>query len=390
MSALMNTYAPLPVAFERGEGAYLYDGEGKAYLDALSGLAVCGLGHSHPEVSEAITRQAGRLLHTSNLYRISLQEELAKALCELSGMDKVFFCNSGAEANEAAIKLARIHGHKKQIEKPAIVVTEGAFHGRTMGALTATANPLIRTDFEPLLSDFYRVPYNDLEALRALAEQHSTIVAVLLEPILGEGGVVVPEDDYLAGIRSICDQHGWLMMLDEVQTGNGRTGHFFAYQGSGILPDVVTTAKGLGNGVPIGALLACGDAAKALSVGTHGSTFGGNFLACAAALAVLKTLQKDQLISNAKVLGDLMIETFRERLKGANQVKSIRGKGLMIGIELVKPLNSDLVAKALERGLLINVIQNKIIRLLPPLIINQEQALEMVETVYELIMTEGS
>ncbi len=388
MTALMQTYARLPVAFERGEGACLYDNQGRAYLDALSGISVCNLGHAHPAVTRAISEQANRLVHTSNLYRIPPQEALAEELCGLAGMDRVFFSNSGAEANEAAIKLARVYGHNNQVKMPGIVVTEEAFHGRTSGALSATANPAIRSPFEPLLQGFYRIPYNDLAALENLADQQDDIVAVLVEPILGEGGIIIPDEGYLSGIRSICDRQGWLMMLDEVQTGNGRTGHFFAYQSEGILPDVVTTAKGLGNGMPIGATLARGKAAEALSSGSHGSTFGGNFLACAAARAVIRSIQTEGLLARVRELGQLVQNAFTERLKGVNQVKAIRSRGLMIGIELARPTTTDLVAAALQRGLLINVIRNQTIRLLPPFVISNEQALKMVDVVTSLIKEE--
>lgn len=385
----METYARLPVAFERGEGAYLYDDQGRQYLDALSGLAVCGLGHAHSGVQQAIAEQAGKLLHTSNIYQIPIQATLAAELCRLSGMDKAFFGNSGAEANEAAIKLARLYGHNQGIATPVIVVAEDAFHGRTMATLTATGNTKLQAGFGPMLEGFCRVPYNDLQAIERLADR-SDIVAVLMEPVQGEGGVVVPDNDYLPGIRTLCHDQGWLMMLDEVQTGNGRTGHFFAYQGSiNAKPDVVTTAKGLGNGVPIGVCLAHGDAANTLSAGTHGSTFGGNPLACAAALAVLQALTQEGLIDRAAQAGELIMQRLQSQLKGSNRVKDIRGSGLMIGIELASPL-VDLVNQALKQGLLLNVTQGKVIRILPPLIISDEQAEQIVDTIVALIATEGS
>ena len=385
----METYARLPVAFECGEGAYLYDGEGRQYLDALAGIAVCGLGHAHAGVQQAIAEQAGKLLHTSNIYQIPIQEALAAELCKLSGMDKAFFGNSGAEANEAAIKLARLHGHHQGMATPTIVVTEGAFHGRTMATLAATGNASVQAGFGPMLEGFCRVPYNDLQAIERLADRPD-IVAVLVEPVLGEGGVVVPNSDYLSGIRTLCNAQGWLMMLDEVQTGNGRTGNFFAYQGGdNAQPDVVTTAKGLGNGVPIGVCLAQGDAANALSVGTHGSTFGGNPLACAAALTVLKTLTQTGLIDRAAQLGELITQRLQSQLKGNNQVQDIRGSGLMIGIELANP-PADLVNRALKQGLLLSVIQDKVIRILPPLIISDEQAERIADTIVDLITVEES
>ena len=293
MSNLMETYKRLPVAFARGAGAYLEDTDGKKYLDALTGIAVCGLGHAHPNVTRAIADQAGALTHTSNLYEIPLQTSLAEKLCARSGMDKVFFGNSGAEANEAAIKIARLHGHNQGIEKPTVVVMEGSFHGRTMATLTATGNRKVQAGFEPLLKGFVRAPFGDADAVALIAKNNPDVTAVLVEPVLGEGGVIIPADDYLARLRAICDEHNWLLMLDEVQTGNGRTGAYFAYQKAGILPDVVTTAKGLGNGVPIGACLARGHAADILQPGNHGSTFGGNPLVCAAAHAVLDTLEAD-------------------------------------------------------------------------------------------------
>lgn len=385
MNSLMNTYARLPVAFERGQGPYLYDEQGKEYLDALSGIAVCGLGHAHPAVQAALTQQAGSLLHTSNLYQIPVQEKLADKLCALSGMEKVFFGNSGAEANEAAIKLAKYYGHNRDIKLPTLVVMDGAFHGRTMATLTASGNRKIQAGFDPLLEGFCRAPYNDMEALQSIAANRFDIVAVMLEPILGEGGIVVPAPDYLASVRALCDSQGWLMILDEIQTGNGRTGTFFAYQASGIVPDVVTTAKGLGNGMPIGVCLARGEAAQTLGPGSHGSTFGGNLLACAAGLAVLQTLEDEQLIARADQVGKLMLARFQEKLQGNNQVLQIRGQGLMMGIELACGMGASLAQRALSRGLLLNVIGDSVIRLLPPLIISDEQAMQIVDTVSELI-----
>ena len=290
---IMNTYNSLAVAFEYGDGAWLYDTDGNKYLDALSGIAVCGLGHAHPAVTEAIVTQSSALLHTSNLYTISAQKQLAADLTELSGMDNVFFGNSGAEANEAAIKIARKYGHSKSIDNPAIIVMENAFHGRTLATLSATGNRSAQAGFEPLVSGFVRAPYNDLEAVRNIASSNSNVVAVMVEPIQGEAGVAIPSDDYITELRAICDEHDMLLMLDEVQTGNGRTGKFFAYQHTNILPDVVTTAKGLGNGVPIGACLARGKAASVFAPGSHGSTFGGNPLACAAAQAVVDTIKEE-------------------------------------------------------------------------------------------------
>ncbi|HEX7037460.1 MAG TPA: aspartate aminotransferase family protein [Pseudomonadales bacterium] len=384
MTHLMDTYKRQDVAFVRGEGVWLVDTKGKRYLDGLSGIAVCGLGHAHPHVTGAIAEQAGRVLHTSNLYRIPEQERLADRLCALSGMDRAFICNSGAEANEAAIKIARLSGHKRGIAKPSIIVMEGSFHGRTMATLTATGNRKVQAGFEPLMTGFVRAPYDDLQAVRQIAENTDEVVAVLVEPVLGEGGIVIPADDYLTGLRAICDEQGWLLMLDEVQTGNGRTGRFFAYQHTDILPDVVTTAKGLGNGVPIGACLARGAAAETFGPGNHGSTFGGNPLVCAAANAVLDVIERDGLLERAAVLGDRITGALRTRLKGDNRVREVRGKGLMIGIEMREPCG-HLVAAGLEAGVLINVTRDDVVRLLPPLTMTDTEADELVERVVRVI-----
>jgi acetylornithine aminotransferase len=381
---LMNTYKPLPVTFEHGEGAYLFDSAGERYLDALCGIAVCGLGHAHPAVSEAICSQARRLLHTSNLYHIQLQQKLADALCRVAAMDRVFFGNSGAEANEAALKLARLHGHQKGIAAPQVIVMEGSFHGRTLATLTATGNRKIQAGFEPLVPGFLRAPYDDLAALNTIADNSPNVVAILVEPITGEGGVLIPAANYLTEIRALCDQRGWLMMLDEIQTGMGRTGRWFAHQHHGMVPDVMTLAKGLGNGVPIGACLARGEAAEVFKPGNHGSTFGGNPLAASAALAVIETLEQDKLIDNAEAMGTLMLQAFRERLGTVPGVAAIRGKGLMIGIELDRPC-AELMPQALARKLLINVTADRVVRLLPPLTLNHEQAQTIVATVSELI-----
>lgn len=380
----MSNYARLPVAFERGEGVWLWDTEGRRYLDALSGIAVCGLGHAHPELAEALGDQARTLIHTSNLYAVPLQQQLAERLCALSGLERVFFSNSGAEANEAAIKLARLYGHRRGIERPNIIVMEGSFHGRTLATLTATGNPKIQQGFEPLVEGFVHVPYGNLEAIRRLAAHRRDIVAVLVEPITGEGGIRVPHSGYLSGIREVCDAHGWLMMLDEVQAGIGRTGRWFAFQHGDIRPDVMTLAKGLGNGVPIGACLAAGAAADVLGPGTHGSTFGGNPLVCRAALTVLQILERDGLLAHAAEMGEYLLGCFRERLQGLDGVREIRGKGLMIGIELATPCR-ELVLQALERGLLINVTADSVIRLLPPLILQRPEADTVVDTVCELV-----
>ena len=384
MTHVMNTYARLPVAFERGEGCWLWDANGKRYLDAVAGVAVCGLGHSHPKYVAALREQVGRLVHTSNLYQITLQEKLADRLAKISGMDNVFFCNSGCEANEAAIKLARLYGHKKNIEAPAIVVLDKAFHGRTIATLSATGSRKVQAGFEPLLTGFVRVPFDDLDAIRRVAESNRNVVAVLAELLQGEGGVNVCHDGYLRGLREICDAHGWLLMLDEVQSGMGRTGKWFAFQHSGITPDVMPLAKGLASGVPIGACLASGPAAQLFKPGNHGSTFGGNPLACAAALATLDIIEEERLMENAVRTGDFIRGELARQIGGMKGVREIRGQGLMIGIELEYPCG-ELVQQALERGFLINVTVDNVIRLLPPLIFRTEEAGLLLETLVPLI-----
>jgi acetylornithine/N-succinyldiaminopimelate aminotransferase len=383
-SKVMPTYGRLAVTFERGEGAWLWDDNNKQYLDALSGIAVCGLGHAHPAIHRAICKQSEKLLHTSNIYRIAVQEQLADKLTEKSGMDNVFFCNSGAEANEAAVKLARKYGHERGIDVPAIIVMEQSFHGRTLATLSATGNAKIQKGFEPLVEGFIRVPYNDTAAIIAAIEQHPNIVAILVEPIQGEGGINIPASDYLNKIRQLCDQHSLLMMLDEIQTGMGRTGKLLAYQHNGILPDVCTLAKALGNGVPIGACLASGKAATLFTAGNHGSTFGGNPLACSAALAVLETLDQDNLIATAETKGYAICSGLAKLLQDNSHIVEIRHKGLMIGIELDEPC-TELVGLALANGLLINVTQEKVIRLLPPLIIDDMQIKQLIDTLAMLI-----
>ncbi len=383
-SHIMPTYARQPVTFERGEGAWLWDINGKRYLDLLAGVAVCNLGHAHPAVHQAICQQSQKLIHTSNYVNIPLQAELADKLCQLSGMDNVFFCNSGTEANEAAIKLARKFGHRKGIEKPVIVSMDKSFHGRSMGALSATGNSKIKQEFSPLLEGFVHVAYNDMAALTSVVKADKSIVAILVEPIQGEGGVNIPDADYLNHIRALCDEHKLLMMLDEIQTGIGRTGQFLAYQHNGILPDVCTLAKALGNGVPIGACLARGEAGDVLTAGNHGSTFGGNPLACSAALAVLETLAHSDLMSNAESKGRLICTKIAEATKDNPHVVSIRHKGLMIGIELDAPC-SELIGKALQKGLMINVTADTTIRLLPPLLIDDEQITLLTDILSELI-----
>jgi acetylornithine/N-succinyldiaminopimelate aminotransferase len=384
MSTLMSNYAPLPVSFVEAKGAWLWDEQGRTYLDAVSGIAVCNLGHAHQAISSAICDQAQKLLHTSNLYNIKNQQALADKLMQISDMEKAFFCNSGAEANEAAIKLARLYGHKKGYKRPTIIVVESSFHGRTLATLSATGNLKIQAGFEPLVEGFVRVSYNDIDAILDVASKNSEIVAVLVEPVQGEGGVVIPSDDYLTRLRSLCDQHNWLLMLDEIQTGIGRTGKWFAYQNVDIMPDVLTLAKALGNGVPIGACLARGEAANVFQPGTHGSTFGGNPLACRTALAVINTIQENNLLSRVNHLSNIFLEGFIAALNGINGVRDIRIKGLMIGIELEKPC-AELVSKALEQGLLINVTATNVIRLLPPFIISDAEANKIVITVSDLI-----
>ncbi|NMG63675.1 acetylornithine/succinylornithine family transaminase [Azoarcus indigens] len=384
MSHVMNTYARLPVAFTHGDGAWLYDETGKRYLDALSGIAVSTLGHNHPRLVAAIAAQAGKVLHTSNLYRIPLQEQLAERLTALSGMKQVFFCNSGAEANEAAIKLARFYGHKKGVELPTIVVMENAFHGRTLATLSATGNRKAQAGFEPLVSGFVRVPYRNIDAVRQIAEHNHSVVAVMLEVIQGEGGLSIADASYLRELRSVCDQHGWLLICDEVQCGVGRTGSWFGWQQAGVQPDVMTLAKGLGSGVAIGACLAGGPASDLWGPGNHGTTFGGNPLACAAALTTLDVIADDGLLANAERIGQEIRRTLGEALKGVAGVVDIRGQGLMIGIELDRPCGV-LVARGLEVGLLINVTAERVVRLLPPLTFTSQDAQNLVTGLAPLI-----
>ena len=384
MSHLMNTYARLPVAFSRGEGSWLTDTEGRVYLDALSGIAVNTLGHNHPRLVAAIAGQAGRLLHSSNLYRIPQQEQLADRLAALSAMDEVFFCNSGCEANEAAIKLARLYGHRQGVDSPATIVMERAFHGRTMATLSATGNRKAQAGFEPLVSGFVRVPYNDLDAIRAIAKSNQNVVAVMLEIVQGEGGVNSADIDFQRGLRALCDDREWLLICDEVQCGMGRTGTWFAFQHAGIRPDVVTLAKGLGGGVPIGACLVAGQASGLLQPGKHGSTFGGNQLATTAALTTIEVIEKDGLIDNAVVVGRQIREGLGKQLGGERGVVAIRGQGLMIGIELDRPCG-ELVTQALDAGLLINVTADRVVRLLPPLTFSADEARELVSRLAPLI-----
>lgn len=379
----MNTYGRLDVAFERGEGAWLIDDSGNRYLDALAGIGVISVGHANPAVAKTISEQAGQLLHTSNLYQIPAQIELADRLTALSGMDNAFFANSGAEANECAIKISRLYGRQKGIDQPTIIVADASFHGRTLATLTASGSRKVQAGFEPLVNGFVRAPFNDVAAIESMSK-NKNIVAVMVEPVQGEGGIQVPEEGYLSELRRICDENDWFLFLDEVQTGNGRTGSYFNYQQSNILPDLVTTAKGLGNGIPIGVCLARGKAANVFTPGNHGSTFGGNPFACAVGNTVVKQIIDQDLPARAAVLGERILEGFRSRLKNRNNVKDIRGKGLMIGIELDSPCG-DLVQSALDKGLLINVTADSVIRLLPPLIISDNEADQIVDIMSGLI-----
>ena len=384
MENLMNTYSRLPVTFARGEGAWLWDDQGNKYLDALAGIAVCGIGHCHPKLVKAISEQAGTLIHTSNLYHIDKQEKLAKKLAILSGLNKSFFCNSGAEANETAIKLARLYGHNKGIDQPTIIVMENSFHGRTMATLTATGNRKVQAGFEPLLTGFARVPFNDLDAIAQVSAHNKNVVAILVEPYQGEGGVNVPQANYLKGLRQICDENGWLLMLDEVQCGIGRSGKWFAFQNSEIVPDVITLAKSLGSGVPIGACIAGNVAGEIFKPGNHASTFGGNPLACTAAITTLDIIEEENLMCNALEQGAFIRKNLLEQLGNLSHVTQIRGHGLMIGIELTKPCG-ELVKKALEQGLLLNVTSDKVVRLLPPLVIKKNESEQIINMVSTLI-----
>ncbi|GAB3093905.1 aspartate aminotransferase family protein [Aestuariicella hydrocarbonica] len=386
-TALMNTYGERKLTLVKGEGIYLWDDQGRRYLDALSGIAVCGLGHSHAGLAQAISEQANTLMHVSNLFNTEPSEKLAELLCSQTGMENVFFSNSGAEANEAAIKIARKYGNDKGVKTPTIITMNGSFHGRTMATLSATGNPKVKQGFAPLLEGFVHVDYNNVEAVKALANDPAmaeNIVAILVEPVQGEGGVIVPDEDYLAQLREVCNQSDWLLMLDEIQTGNGRTGELFAFQHTDLMPDVLTTAKGLGNGLPIGACMARGKAATVLQPGNHGSTYGGNPLVCQGALTVIRTLIDEQLIANAKHIGAYLLSGFNETLKDDAKVKNIRGKGLMVGIELTQDC-PELVALAAQAGLILNVTAGSTIRLLPPLITQEADADQIINIVSQLI-----
>ena len=382
----MQVFAPLPISFTRGEGVWLYDQQGERYLDALCGVAVCGLGHAHPAVTAAICDQAGKLLHTSNWYQIPLQQQLAERLCQLSGMDNSFFCNSGAEANEAAIKLARLYGNQRKILNPGIIVTDGSFHGRTLATLSASGNRKIQAGFEPLVQGFYRVPFNDLEAIRLVGDNNKNVVAVLVEPVQGEGGIDIPDPGYLAALRSLCDERGWLLMLDEIQTGMGRSGKWFAYQHENIVPDVVTLAKALGNGIPIGACLARGPAAQVFKPGSHGSTFGGNPFAARVALAVIDAIDTGNLTARAAELGRRLLAGLEDALQDVAGVADIRGRGLLLAVELDRPCK-EVMQLALEQRLLVNVTADKVVRLLPPFILTDAEADELVARLARAVKT---
>ncbi|MCF6264045.1 MAG: aspartate aminotransferase family protein [Xanthomonadales bacterium] len=382
---LMNTYARLPVAFTHGKGAWLWDTEGRKYLDVVSGLGVTSLGHAHPEVTAVIVDQAGVLLHTANLAEIPWQNKLAEKLCKVSLMDKAFIANTGAEAVECALKIARLIGHQQGYKQPLVAVTSGAFHGRTLATISATDNAKIQRGFEPLVSGFIHLPYADSSAFEKAISDNPQLVAILLEPIQGETGVVVPPAGYFKKLRELCDQHNILLICDEIQAGLNRTGKWFAHQHEEILPDIITVAKALANGIPIGACLARGKAATAFSPGNHGSTFGGNPLACRTACSVLDIMERDQLGNNAKTMGDWLQQQFKQLLANDAKVLDIRGRGLMLAIELDRSAIPVRDA-ALAEGVLINVTHETIIRLLPPLILNQTEAEKLVETVTRLIL----
>lgn len=384
MTSLMNTVTRLPVSFTHGKGVWLWDDKGKQYLDGFAGIAVNTLGHAHPRFTKVVQEQVGRLIHVSNYFRIAELEKLADKVVSISGMENAFFCNSGCEANEAAIKLARLYGHQRGIENPAIIVMENAFHGRTLATLSATGNRKAQAGFEPLVTGFVRVPLNDIASVRQIAASNRNVVAVLLEPIQGEGGINISTMEYLRALREVCNQQNWLFMLDEVQCGIGRTGPWFVYQHANVLPDVLTLAKGLGGGVPIGACLARGVAAQVFKPGNHGTTFGGNPLAAAAALAVLNIVEDEKLRENADAMGKVIREALTKEFGGVKGVVEIRGQGLMIGMELDRPCY-ELMAQGLEVGLLINVTQDSVVRIVPPLIINESEAREIVARLAPLV-----
>lgn len=384
MSHLMNTYARQPVAFVRGRGCRLYDAAGREYLDALAGIAVNTLGHAHPRLVRALTEQIGRILHTSNLFESPLQEAAADRIAEITGLDEVFFCNSGLEANECAIKLARKYGHERGIAEPAIVVMEKAFHGRSLATLSAGGSRKVQAGFEPLVQGFVRVPLNDLDAVRQVAQHNRNVVAVFVEPIQGEGGIHLARMEYLRGLKEICEANEWLFMSDEVQCGLGRTGKWFVYQHAGFLPDVVPIAKGLAGGVPVGACVAGGRAKGLFKPGNHGSTFGGNPLAMTGVITTLDVIREEGLLENAVRVGDAIRAGLAAALAGVPGVVEVRGMGMMIGVELDRPCG-DLVKMALDAGLVINVTAERVIRLLPPLIMTEAEGREVVERLAPLV-----
>ncbi|HAT8859240.1 TPA: acetylornithine/succinylornithine family transaminase [Legionella pneumophila subsp. pneumophila] len=378
--SLITSYSPMPVTFTHGEGVWLYDEQGKKYLDGLSGIAVCGLGHAHPDVTRTIQEQAARLIHTSNVFHIKEQELLAAKLTSMARMEQVFFANSGAEANEAAIKLTRLFGHKKGIETPSIIVMEKAFHGRTMATLTASGSRKVQAGFEPLVPGFIRAPFNDLDAIHTIAANREDVVAVMVEPIQGEGGIYPAEEGYLRALANLCEQNDWMLILDEIQTGNGRTGKLYSCMHYNIQPDILTTAKGLGNGMPIGACLMNKRAKDLFKPGNHGSTFGGNPLACATALTVLEVIERDKLCERVTKNSALLMDKLISNLGEHPHVKAIRGKGYMIGIELDRPAN-EMRVLGLENQVLFNITAETVVRLLPPLIISEDEIDELVNRI---------
>ena len=384
--ALMNSYARLPVSFVRGDGSKLWDADGKQYIDALGGIAVTFLGHCHPRVTEAITLQASKLLHTSNLFHIQEQAKLGEEFCAVAGMDKVFFSNSGAEANETAIKISRLHARTKGIESPVVITAENSFHGRTMAALSATGNDAIKKGFSPLVSDFIHVPYNDIEAIKAHTD-NPNVVAIMIEPIQGEAGIIIPHTEYLNGLRDVCDKNGWLLIIDEIQTGMGRTGKWFSYQHNDILPDVVTSAKALGNGIPIGACAARGEAANLISPGKHGTTFGGNPFASQVASTVISVIKEENLVAKAGTSGAFLKKQLQQQLCVLENVIDIRGRGLMLGVELDN-VYPGLAQKFLDAGLVVNITGGgKVIRMLPCVLLTDKEIKQIAQTVYDIVST---
>ena len=386
MPHVMNTYGRLPFALSHGRGSRVWDTEGREYLDALGGIAVNTLGHAHPALVAAIADQAGKLIHSSNYYQVPLQETLAALLCERSGLAAAFFCSTGLEANEAAIKIARKHGHDKGVERPEIVVCERAFHGRSLATLSATGNPKIQAGFGPLVEGFVRVPFNDAAAMRDVARTRENVVAVMLEPVQGEGGIHPARNDYLREVRALCDEHGWLLMLDEVQCGIARTGKWFAYQWAGIQPDVMSLAKGLGSGVPVGALVVGEKAKNVFGPGNHGTTFGGNPLAMRAAVETIRLIESEGLLKNAEAVGEHLRAGLRRALDGVDGVVEVRGEGLMIGLELARPCG-EILTRAAEAGLLLSVTADTVVRLVPPLIFTRADADEAVARLAPVVKT---